>query len=183
MQSRDREAVQAAGKGLLDYIGGVMADADWDGFVELADMVPQVARTFLTGAGRSGLVARSFGMRLMHAGLPAFIPGETVTPAAGIGDLLVGVSCTGTTGYTEYLARRARELGAKVIVITAEVKSPMALGAHKVIQVPARGDDIVVRAAVFEHAASLCLDAVFNILVDRLKIDTDSLRQRHANLE
>ena len=183
MPSQDRDAVQAAGKGLLEYIDAVMGEADWGGFVELADMLPQVDRTFLAGAGRSGLVARSFGMRLMHAGLPAFIPGETVTPAAGIGDLLVGVSCTGTTGYTEYLARRARELGAKVIVITAEVQSPMALGAHKVILVPARGADIVVRAAVFEHATSLCLDAVFNILVDRLKIDPDSLRQRHANLE
>ena len=122
-------------------------------------------------------------MRLMHAGLPAFIPGETVTPAAGAGDLLVAVSCTGTTGYTEYLARRARELGAQVIAITAEPQSLMAQGAHKVILVPAKGDDIVVRAAVFEHAASLCLDAVFNILVDRLKLDPDSLRQRHANLE
>ena len=181
--SQDKDAVQAAGKGLLARIGEVMSDADWGGFVDLADTVAQVDRTFLTGAGRSGLVARSFGMRLMHAGLPAFIPGETVTPAAGAGDLLVGVSCTGTTGYTEYLAGRARDLGAKLIVITAEPKSPMAAGAHKVILVPARGDNIVVRAAVFEHAASLCLDAVFNILVDRLKIDADLLRQRHANLE
>jgi len=183
VESPGKQAVQAAGKELLNYIDSVMSEADWTGFVELADMLPQASRTFVTGAGRSGLVARSFGMRLMHAGLPAFIPGETATPAAEIGDLLVGVSCTGTTGYTEYLARRARELGAKVIVITAEVKSPMALGAHKVILVPARGGDIVVRAAVFEHAASLCLDAVFNILVDRLEIDPDSLRQRHANLE
>lgn len=183
MPSQGKDAVQAAGKGLLAHIDAVMADADWGGFVELADMVTQVDRTFLTGAGRSGLVARSFGMRLMHAGLPAFIPGETVTPAAGAGDLLVGVSCTGTTGYTEYLARRARELGSQVIVITAEPKSPMAMGAHKVILVPAIGDNIVVRAAVFEHSASLCLDAVFNILVDRLKLDSDSLRQRHANLE
>ncbi|MBC8373950.1 MAG: SIS domain-containing protein [Phycisphaerae bacterium] len=180
---RDKNAVQAAGKGLLERIDAVMAEADWSGFVELADMLPQAGRTFLIGAGRSGLVARSFGMRLMHAGLPAFIPGETATPAAGAGDLLVAVSCTGTTGYTEYIARRARELGAKVIVITAEALSPLARDAHKVILVPARDGNIVVRAAVFEHAASLCLDAVFNILVDRLKLDPDSLRQRHANLE
>ena len=92
------------------------------------------------------------------------------------------MSCqTGRLG--KRLSQRARELGEKVIVITAEAQSPMAMGAHKVIIVPARGDDIVVRAAVFEHAASLCLDAVFNILVDRLKLDPDSLRQRHANLE
>jgi len=160
-----------------------MNQADWTGFVELADMLPQAGRTFVTGAGRSGLVARSFGMRLMHAGLPAFVPGETATPAAGPGDLLVGVSCTGTTGYTEYIARRAGELGATVVVITAEPQSSLALSADKVVLVPAAGDDIVVRAAVFEHAASLCLDAVFNILVDRLELDPDSLRQRHANLE
>lgn len=183
MPFRDKNAVQAAGKGLLELIDAVMSDADWGGFVELADMLPQADRTFVTGAGRSGLVARSFGMRLMHAGLPAFIPGETATPAARAGDLLVGVSCTGTTGYTEYLARRGCELGAKVVVITAEPQSPLALDAHKVILVPAKGNDIVVRAAVFEHAASLCLDAVFNMLVDRLKLDPDSLRQRHANLE
>jgi len=180
---QDKDAVRAAGRSLLDHIGRVMNQADWTGFVELADMLPQAGRTFVTGAGRSGLVARSFGMRLMHAGLPAFIPGETATPAAGSGDLLVAVSCTGTTGYTEYLARRAGELGATVVVITAEPQSPLALNADKIVHVPAEGDDIVVRAAVFEHAASLCLDAVFNILVDRLKLDSDSLRQRHANLE
>ena len=183
MSLQDKDAVRNAGKGLLDHIGRVMNQADWTGFVELADMLPQARRTFVTGAGRSGLVARSFGMRLMHAGLPAFIPGETATPAADSGDLLVGVSCTGTTGYTEYIARRAGELGATVVVITAEPRSPLALSADKVVLVPAEGDDIVVRAAVFEHAASLCLDAVFNILVDRLKLDPDSLRQRHANLE
>ena len=47
----------------------------------------------------------------------------------------------------------------------------------------AAGPDIVVRAAVFEHSASLCLDAVFNVLSDRLKLDMDQYRKRHANLE
>ncbi|MCP4377160.1 MAG: SIS domain-containing protein [bacterium] len=183
MVLRDKNAVQAAGKDLLDRIDIVMGEADWSGFVALADMLPQAGRTFVAGAGRSGLVARSFAMRLMHAGLPAFVPGETATPAAGAGDLLVAVSCTGTTGYTAYLSRRARELGAKVVVLTAEIDSDLAEEASKVILVPARGDNIVVRAAVFEHSASLCLDAVFNILVDRLELDQDSLRQRHANLE
>ena len=122
-------------------------------------------------------------MRLMHAGLPAFVPGETITPAAGKGDLLVAISCTGTTGFTDYIAARAKELGAEVVVITAEVNSPMAKQADTVIQIPAEADDIVFRAAVFEHATSLCLDALFNVLADRLKLDMESFRQRHANLE
>ncbi len=179
----DRDTVRIAGQELLARIAAVMDKADWKGLLELADMLPRARRTFVTGAGRSGLVARSFGMRLMHAGLPAFVPGETITPATGAGDLLVAVSCTGTTGFTDYLAERARQLGASTVAITAEPESPLARKADKVVVIPASEDDIVLRAAVFEHAVSLCLDAVFNVLSHRLKLDMDAFRQRHANLE
>jgi len=160
-----------------------MDSVDWSSFMALADMLPRARRTFLTGAGRSGLVARSFGMRLMHAGLPAFIPGETITPAAGPGDLLVAISCTGQTGITDYIARRARQLGANVVVLTADPKSRLARDADMVVVIPATAPDIVLRAAVFEHAASLCLDAVFNVLSEQLKLDLEQFRARHANLE
>jgi len=179
----DRYALKTAGRDLLTRIEEVMANVNWESFMELSRMLPRARRTFVTGAGRSGLVARSFGMRLMHAGLPAFVPGETITPAAGPGDLIVAISCTGQTGYTAYLAGRARELGADVIVVTAEGDSPLAREADKVILVPATAEDIVIRAAVFEHAASLCLDAVFNVLAEKLKLDLEEFRQRHANLE
>ena len=179
----DKDTVQAAGEDLLSNISAAMAGADWKGFLELADMLPEAKRTYVTGAGRSGLVARSFGMRLMHAGLPVFIPGETITPGAGEGDLLVAISCTGRTGFTDYMARRARQLRAKVVVLTADADSPLTTHADKVVVIPAAAPDIVLRAAVFEHAASLCLDAVFNVLSARLKLDAEAVRKRHANLE
>jgi len=179
----DRDTVKIAGQQLLDRIAAVMEKVNWVDFLDLVNRFPRARCTFVTGAGRSGLVARSFGMRLMHAGLPAFIPGETITPATGEGDLLVAISCTGTTGYTDYLARRARELGAEVVVLTADGDSPLAKDADKVVVIPATAPNIVLRAAVFEHAASLCLDAVFNVLSDRLKLDLQKYRQRHANLE
>jgi len=179
----DRHALKSAGRDLLTRIEDVMDRVNWESFMELSRMLPRAHRTFVTGAGRSGLVAKSFGMRLMHAGLPAFIPGETVTPAAGEGDLIVAISCTGETGYTDYLAARAHELGANVVVVTAEGDSKLARRADKVIIIPAVAEDIVIRAAVFELAASLCLDAVFNVLADKLKLDLEAFRQRHANLE
>jgi len=179
----DKESLRAAGGDLLKRIGAVMEKVDWTRFMELARLLPQARRTYVTGAGRSGLVARSFGMRLMHAGLPAFIPGETITPAAGEGDLLVAISCTGETGITDYMVRRARQVGAKVVAVTAEPDSPLARDADHVVHIPAAAQDIVVRAAVFEHATSLCLDAVFNVLADKLKLDLETYRQRHANLE
>lgn len=181
--SYSKDAVKVAGQDLLRRIEEVTEQVDWDSFLELADMLPRAKCTFVTGAGRSGLVARTFGMRLMHAGLPAFIPGETISPAADQDDLLVAISCTGQTGYTDYMARRARGLGAKVVVLTAEPESPLAKDADKVVVIPVAESDIVLRAAVFEHVVMLCLDAVFNVLSERLKIDADTFRRRHANLE
>lgn len=177
------DSLQVAARELLEHIDQVMGRVDWNGFRELADMLPRVPRTFVVGAGRSGLVARNFGMRLMHAGLRAYIPGETITPAAARGDLLVAISCTGQTGITGYVANRAKQLGAKVVVLTAEPTSPLALAADKVVLIPAKETDIVMRAAVFEHSCSLCLDAVFNVLSERLKLDLAEFRARHANLE
>ena len=179
----DKEALKTAGDDLLRRIGAVMEQVDWGSFMQLSHLLPRARRTFVTGAGRSGLVARSFGMRLMHTGLPAFIPGETITPAAGGGDLLVAISCTGQTGYTAYIAGRARELGAQVTVLTADIASPLAQLGSQVILIPVTAEDIVIRAAVFEHATSLCLDAVFNVLAEQLKLDLAAFRQRHANLE
>ena len=181
--SSDRQDVKAAGRDLLERIERTMDRVDWASLVELADMLPRARQTFVTGAGRSGLVARSFAMRLMHAGLSAAVPGETIAPAAGKDDLLVAVSCTGQTGYTDYMAARARKVGAKVIVITANPDSPLAHDADKVISIPVEAKGIVVQAAVFEHATMLCLDAVFNVLSERLKIDAETFRQHHANLE
>lgn len=179
----DKQSVQVAGQDLLRRIAEVMERVDWTGFLELADMLPRVRQTFVTGAGRSGLVARSFGMRLMHAGLPVYIPGETNTTSIGPADMMVAISCTGQTGVTEYLARRARQFGAKVVALTSDLESPLATGADKVVHIPAKDPNIVLRAAVFEHACSLSLDAVFNVLSASLKLDPAAYQRRHANLE
>lgn len=179
----DKARVQGEGQDLLARISATMEKADWGGMLELARRLSRVGRTFIGGAGRSGLVARSFAMRLMQTGLEVYVPGETITRAADKGDLLVAISCTGQTGTTYYLAQRARELGAEVVVLTAEAESPLAKSADRLILIPAAEENIVLRAAVFEHAAGLCLDAVFNVLSKQLKLDVDDFRRRHANLE
>jgi len=179
----ERDSVQLAGEHLLGYIQNTMSRVDWPAFLNLADMIPDSKRVFVTGAGRSGLVARMFAMRLMHAGLTSFVPGETTTPAAGPGDLLVAISCTGTTGYTEYLTRRASELGARTAVLTSEITGSLSSDVDLIVEIPTPPGDIVLRAAVFEHATSLCLDAVFNVLSQRMNIDELDFRSRHANLE
>ena len=53
----DKDAVKIAGKELIDRIESVMDNVDWASFFKLADMIPSGKRIFVTGAGRSGLVA------------------------------------------------------------------------------------------------------------------------------
>ena len=62
-----------------------------------ADAILDAERIFVAGAGRSGLAAKAFAMRLMHLGLPVFVAGETTTPGIRAGDLLVIGSGSGAT--------------------------------------------------------------------------------------
>ena len=52
-------------------------------------------RIFVTGLGRTGLMARGFAMRLMHLGRRVYHVGDVITPAIRQGDLLVICSRTG----------------------------------------------------------------------------------------
>jgi 6-phospho-3-hexuloisomerase len=179
----DKQRIRESAHALIDAITQSMSGIEWGFFIELADALETARRTFVFGAGRSGLVARSFGMRLMHTGLPVFIPGETITPATQPGDLVVAISCTGSTGVTSYIVERAKALGVNVIAFTGDAKSKIARLADKSLVIPLRNENIVFRAAVFEHTASLCFDALFNVLSWRRKLDMDEYIKRHANLE
>ena len=59
-----------------------ISDEDVRGFItELLN----AKRIYVMGAGRSGLVAKAFAMRLMHLGMHAYVVGETITPALDTG--------------------------------------------------------------------------------------------------
>jgi 6-phospho-3-hexuloisomerase len=75
-------------------------------------------RVYVTGAGRSGFIARAFGMRLMHIGYEAYVVGETITPAFRPGDLLVAFSGSGETHSILSICETAKSLGGTVCLIT-----------------------------------------------------------------
>ncbi len=60
--------------------------------VELLSHAPQI---FVYGAGRSGIVGRAFAMRLVQAGLRAYVIGESVTPIVRKGDVVFILSGQG----------------------------------------------------------------------------------------
>ncbi len=147
----------------------------------LLEAILAAATVFVTGEGRSGLVARGFAMRLGQLGRRAYVVGESVTPAAAKGDLLLAVSGSGETRVTVTHAETARSLGIRVAAVTAAVESPLARLAdlHLLIS----GASAQYGGSLFEQFAMVVLDTLALILQLRLGLTAADMDTRHANLE
>jgi len=101
-------------------ISNAISDKDVDAFI---DQLLQAKRVYVMGAGRSGLVAKSFAMRLMHLGLQSYVVGETITPAVQKGDAIVVFSGSGKTKSIADIAETGKEIGAHICLITSNPDS------------------------------------------------------------
>jgi len=146
-------------------------------------------RIFVTGLGRTGLMARGFAMRLMHLGRRVYHVGDVITPGIRRGDVLVICSRTGRSPVLLYYIAIARRAGARVAVVTGERKSPVARKANAVLHLPTEGGAKKARHAdlplgsLFEQALLLALDHVVVRLMDSLGLTEDDLRRIHTTFE
>ncbi|MFZ0035160.1 MAG: 6-phospho-3-hexuloisomerase [Sedimentisphaerales bacterium] len=159
---------------------------------ELVDMMLKADKIFIAGQGRSGLIGRCLATRLTQMGFHVHIPGHATCQKIEAGDLLIAISCRGTTMTTVEFARISRQIGAKVAAITAFDNSTMAKLADKVIVIDANDKNIRKKCkyiagpsnnTLFEQAALLYVDALIHILLERKGISTNIINQQHANLE
>ena len=172
-------------------ISGVLDGVSATELAELADRLAAAPRTFVTGEGRSGFIAKAFAMRLMHLGLTVYVVGETITPSVGANDALVAVSGSGTTKGTVRTAEQARAAGARVYAITTAPGSPLAELAELTVTIPAatkhrragEAETIQPLSSLFDQATHIALDVVCLRLADRLDVDNARARQTHSNTE
>lgn len=150
-------------------------------------------RVFLAGAGRSGLAVRGFAMRLMHMGMAAHLVGEVTTPSIGKGDLLVIGSGSGRTSSLLAMARKAKELEARVLLATIDPRSPIAELADVVVAIPAPSPKATAGSGVlasiqpmgslFEQSLFILCDTMIVLLMRRCGVTAEAMFARHANLE
>ncbi len=165
-----------------------------DDFEALIGMLQGDGRVFAAGAGRTGEIMRCLTKRLMHAGVDAHVLGETVTPPAVKDDLLIIGSGSGETESLIILARKARNLGVKVALITTNTGSTIAKEADVVLHIPATTPKAKApsqgavtsaqpMANLFEQMLYLCCDAMCMKLAECKGLSSDEMFTRHANLE
>lgn len=154
---------------------------------KFAQLLPRAKRIYISGVGRSGLVVKAFGQRLMHLGFEVHLADEITAPGISRGDLLVACSGTGSSQLTVYMARKARKIGARCVALTARPKSPLNRAANLTIVISApleRGPGSRQPArSLFEQALFLYLDSVVLTMMQELGISEAKMRKRHSNLE
>jgi 6-phospho-3-hexuloisomerase len=162
----------------------------------------QGKKIFTVGMGRSGFVARAFALRLMNLGFSVYFLGETITPAAEKGDLLIAISGTGTTKMVLTASAAAKEIGSTVIAITSFPESPLGKLADLVVEVKGRtkagtpkekdyltrqimgvGEPLTPLGSIFENNCMVFLDSLIVELMHRLGSTEADLKRRHATLE
>lgn len=157
----------------------------------LVDRILESKKVFVAGAGRSGFMAKSFVMRLMHMGLDAYVVGETVTPSVQEDDILIIASGSGETKSLVSMADRAKSLNAAVAVVTISPESTIGKLSDLAIKIPAKpkaGADsdyktIQPMGSLFEQTLLLFFDAVILRIMSKKGLESGVMYGRHANLE
>ena len=175
-----------------------LVEEDIANFIEIITTADNI---FVTGAGRSGLAAKAFAMRLMHLGLSSYVVGETISPAINAGDCILAISGSGETNTIVTAAKISKKRGAKVLALTSYPESSLGQIADGIIHVKGRTkvevDDenylkrqikgnytsLTPLGTAFELTSLVFLDGLVSELMETMGKTEEDLKNRHTVLE
>ena len=165
------------------------------------DIIISSNNVFVTGAGRSGLAAKAFAMRLMHLGLSSYVVGETISPAINGDDCIIAISGSGETNTIVSAAKIAKNRGSKVLAVTSYPESTLGQLSDAYLFVKGRTkkevDDenymkrqihgnytsLTPLGTAFELTTLVFLDAIVSELMEKMEQTESDLKARHTVLE
>lgn len=195
------EIMKTSIKAILDNIETAEEYLDEDVVNEFENIIMESKNIFVTGAGRSGLAAKAFAMRLMHLGLSAYVVGETISPAIYEEDCIIAISGSGETNTIVSAAQIAKDRGSKVLAVTSYPESSLGQLADGYILVKGRtqkeDDDenymkrqihgnytsLTPLGTAFELTTLVFLDAIVSELMEKMHQTEKDLQSRHTVLE
>ncbi len=148
------------------------------------EILLRAQQIFVYGAGRSGIIGRAFAMRLVQAGLRAYVIGESVTPIVTRTDAVFILSGQGESFSSIQTANIVRREGAELIVVTSRSGSKLAHAASLLLSVEFEEEPDRPRYAplgtLFESASLRLTDGLVAELIRARGESEDSMRRRHA---
>ena len=188
-------------KAILDNIESAEEYLDETFIEEFENVIIEAENVFVTGAGRSGLAAKAFAMRLMHLGLSAYVVGETISPAINAEDCIIAISGSGETNTIVSAARIAKSRGSKVLAVTSYPDSTLGKlsDGHLLVkgrmqqekddknymkrQIHGNYTSLTPLGTAFELTTLVFLDAIVSELMEKMHQTESDLKARHTVLE
>ncbi len=155
---------------------------------KLCNLFLKADRIFVYGAGRSGLTAKAFAIRLVHLGFQTFVIGETITPPVRKGDLVFVVSNSGETMPSVMTADIAKNLGAEVISVVGNQKSTLSKRSDISLILSTECNDkerakFAPLGTLFEATVWVFLDGIVSKLLHEKGENEENMKKRHATLQ
>jgi 6-phospho-3-hexuloisomerase len=196
-EKNDCKATKVSMNFIAEHIKKVASKLDTGSVSDLVDNIMGAKKIFLMGAGRSGLAAKAFAMRLMHMGFQVHVVGETTAPAVAPDDLVIAVSGSGETTSVANLGAISKKIGSKLATITSNKDSSLGIISDIVVIIPGRPKEdldyedyqerrmigypqLAPLGTVFEISALVFLDAVISELMVRTGASEAELKKRHT---
>ena len=188
-------------KAIIGNIVSAEEFLDEESIEKFENIIMESKNVFVTGAGRSGLAAKAFAMRLMHLGVSAYVVGETISPAIYENDCIVAISGSGETNTIVSAARIAKNRGSKVLAVTSYPESTLGQLADSCLLVKGRtkkevDDENYMKRQIYGNYTSLTplgtafelttlvfLDAIVSELMEKMHQTESDLKARHTVLE
>ena len=195
------ELMKSSIKAIIGNIVSAEEFLDEDSIEEFENIIIESKNVFVTGAGRSGLAAKAFAMRLMHLGVSAYVVGETISPAIYENDCIVAISGSGETNTIVSAATIAKKRGSKVLAVTSYPESTLGQLADSCLLVKGRtkqevDDENYMKRQIYGNYTSLTplgtafelttlvfLDAIVSELMEKMHQTESDLKARHTVLE
>ncbi|RLI86692.1 MAG: 6-phospho-3-hexuloisomerase [Candidatus Altiarchaeales archaeon] len=185
---------------IVKHVSEIIEELDESEIDTMIEEIQNANRIFLLGAGRSGLAARAFAMRLVQLGLTAYVVGESVTPAMTNKDLLIAVSGSGETTSVVNAAKIAKGVGSKILTVTSYPKSSLGKISDYIVTVQGRTKIDIERdplknqiegkhasltplGTLFEDTVMIFFDGIIARLMIQLHAEEEDLKRRHPTLE
>jgi 6-phospho-3-hexuloisomerase len=176
---------------VLSEINSVLELSNFADLENFISKILSARKIVLFGAGRVGLIIKTFAMRLNHLGLDSYYLGEVNLPVTGLGDLMIIGSGSGNTKSVVNIAQIAQSRNLDIISVTANNSSSIASISSSLIllscqtketlQVPRYS--IQPMTTLFEQALLIFLDSLILELMERLGESNESMSRRHNVIE
>ena len=183
MKKESLEAARAAYEIEYQCIKGMLDYFNEEAFSEAVELLKNAERIGTSGCGHSGIICQHFTHLLNCIEQPAkFIsPAEAVHGGTGFlraGDVIVLASRGGKTAELLPIMEICKKKGVKIITVTENLESPLALGADVVLKQYVNRETDKYNAQGTTSSTALCM--IFHALQTALIEETDYQNEQFA---